>query len=144
MFSLARQAAAPPIRAGGLHRERHIHSLSKICSDVLLLSRKPNLTTCRAQRCTQKQVTCGGPGHRSHLSSALLRPSFQSSIAQLSLPLSLCNMSTVATADPNRLPTNVKPSHYDVTIRTDLENLTFEGFAIIRQAWLVTRAIAWI
>ncbi|KAK0197309.1 leucyl aminopeptidase [Armillaria mellea] len=48
-------------------------------------------------------------------------------------------MSTVATADPNRLPTNVKPTHYDVTIRTDLENLTFEGFATIRQAWLATR-----
>lgn len=40
-------------------------------------------------------------------------------------------MSTVATADPNRLPTNVKPTHYDVAIRTDLKNLTFEGFAKI-------------
>ncbi|KAK0503051.1 leucyl aminopeptidase [Armillaria luteobubalina] len=131
MFSLARRAVAPQIRADGLHRERHIHALSKICSDVPLLSRKPNLTTYPAQRCTQKQVTCGGPGHRSHLTSALLRPSFQSSIARLLPPLSPRNMSTVATADPNRLPTNVKPTHYDVTIRTDLENLTFEGFVIV-------------
>ncbi len=34
--------------------------------------------------------------------------------------------------DPNRLPLNVKPTHYDVTIKTDLEKLTFEGFTKIR------------
>ena len=26
-----------------------------------------------------------------------------------------------------RLPTNVKPTHYDLVIRTDLENQTFDG-----------------
>lgn len=45
--------------------------------------------------------------------------------------------STVATTGNNsdqlRLPTNVKPLHYDVTIRTDLEKLEFEGFVKIRQ-----------
>lgn len=30
-----------------------------------------------------------------------------------------------------RLPTNVKPRHYNLTIKTDLEDLTFEGFASI-------------
>lgn len=30
-----------------------------------------------------------------------------------------------------RLPTNVKPIHYDVTIRTDLVNSTFDGFVKI-------------
>lgn len=29
-----------------------------------------------------------------------------------------------------RLPTDVKPSHYDVTIRTDLEKLKFDGFIV--------------
>ena len=29
-----------------------------------------------------------------------------------------------------RLPGDVKPSHYDVTIRTDLEKLKFDGFVI--------------
>jgi aminopeptidase 2 len=33
--------------------------------------------------------------------------------------------------DPFRLPTNVSPTHYDVTIKTDLEELTFGGLAII-------------
>ena len=30
--------------------------------------------------------------------------------------------------DKYRLPLDVKPTHYDVTIRTDLEKLTFDGF----------------
>jgi hypothetical protein len=34
--------------------------------------------------------------------------------------------------DQYRLPTNVKATHYDVTIKTDLENLTFQGFVKIR------------
>lgn len=29
-----------------------------------------------------------------------------------------------------RLPTDVKPTHYDVTVRTDLEALKFDGFVI--------------
>ncbi|TFK42895.1 peptidase family M1-domain-containing protein [Crucibulum laeve] len=40
-------------------------------------------------------------------------------------------MSTTATSqqpDQYRLPIDVKPTHYDVTIKTDLESLTFEGF----------------
>ncbi|KII88967.1 hypothetical protein PLICRDRAFT_109758 [Plicaturopsis crispa FD-325 SS-3] len=35
--------------------------------------------------------------------------------------------------DEYRLPTNVKPTHYDVTVRTDLEKFTFDGFVKIRQ-----------
>ncbi|KAG6813612.1 hypothetical protein H0H92_009229 [Tricholoma furcatifolium] len=35
---------------------------------------------------------------------------------------------TVTKSDEYRLPLNVKPVHYDVTIKTDLENLEFEGF----------------
>ena len=31
-----------------------------------------------------------------------------------------------------RLPTNVKPSHYDLTIQTDLDKLTFNGYVKIR------------
>lgn len=34
-------------------------------------------------------------------------------------------------SDGHRLPTNVKPTHYDLTVRTDLENLTFDGFVKI-------------
>lgn len=33
--------------------------------------------------------------------------------------------------DEYRLPTNVKPVHYNVTIKTDLEDQTFEGFVRI-------------
>ncbi|KAI0792895.1 hypothetical protein C8Q75DRAFT_751852 [Abortiporus biennis] len=31
-----------------------------------------------------------------------------------------------------RLPTNVKPTHYDITIRSDLEKLKFDGFVVIK------------
>jgi aminopeptidase 2 len=43
-------------------------------------------------------------------------------------------MSTVLSPDAEkyRLPTDVKPTDYDVTIRTDLEQLTFDGFVKIR------------
>lgn len=47
-------------------------------------------------------------------------------------------MSTVGTStgsktnpDEHRLPTTVKPVHYDVTIRTDLEKLEFDGSVTI-------------
>ncbi|KAL0581101.1 Aminopeptidase 2 mitochondrial [Marasmius crinis-equi] len=36
--------------------------------------------------------------------------------------------STSNSANDGRLPTNVKPTHYNLTIRTDLEKLVFEGF----------------
>lgn len=34
--------------------------------------------------------------------------------------------------DEYRLPTDLKPTHYDVTIRTDLEKLTFDGFVKVQ------------
>lgn len=34
--------------------------------------------------------------------------------------------------DKYRLPTDVKPIHYDLTISTDLEDLTFDGIVKIR------------
>ncbi|TFK74328.1 leucyl aminopeptidase [Pluteus cervinus] len=38
---------------------------------------------------------------------------------------------TTTSPDQFRLPTSVKPLHYDVTIRTDLEKLVFDGFVKI-------------
>ncbi|KXN92312.1 Aminopeptidase 1 [Leucoagaricus sp. SymC.cos] len=35
---------------------------------------------------------------------------------------------TIGARDEYRLPTNVKPRHYDITVKTDLEALTFESF----------------
>ena len=50
----------------------------------------------------------------------------------------LAVMSTAAATAPDpkeyRLPTNVKATHYDITIKTDLENLTFNGIAKVRYA----------
>lgn len=33
-----------------------------------------------------------------------------------------------------RLPTNIKAAHYDITIKTDLKDLTFDGIAKVRYA----------
>lgn len=44
-------------------------------------------------------------------------------------------MSAAAATKPQdeyRLPVGVKPTHYDVTIRTDLEELVFDGFVKIQ------------
>jgi len=50
--------------------------------------------------------------------------------------LGFASISTIANApvenDQYRLPTNVKPTHYDVTIKTDLEGLTFQGLVKIK------------
>ena len=40
-------------------------------------------------------------------------------------------MSSPAETDRYRLPTDVKPTHYDVTIVTDLEDLIFDGIVKI-------------
>ena len=37
-------------------------------------------------------------------------------------------MSSPVSHPEYRLPPNVQPSHYDLTIRTNLENQTFDGF----------------
>ncbi|KAF8969809.1 leucyl aminopeptidase [Flammula alnicola] len=60
------------------------------------------------------------------LSSSLI----SSARSSLSNHLHFAQMSNTAPsgdADKYRLPTNVRPTHYDVTIKTDLEELTFQG-----------------
>ena len=39
---------------------------------------------------------------------------------------------TIKPQDEYRLPADVKPTHYDLTIRTDLEEFSFEGFVKIQ------------
>jgi len=43
---------------------------------------------------------------------------------------SFATMST--DTDKYRLPTNVRPTHYDLTIRTDLEDLSFDAVVKIK------------
>ena len=35
-------------------------------------------------------------------------------------------------ADVYRLPTGCKPTHYDVTVRTDLAEATFDGIVVVQ------------
>jgi len=44
-------------------------------------------------------------------------------------------MSPKKPLDNYRLPTDVRPRHYDLTIRTDLEKEKFRGFVRIECVW---------
>lgn len=46
--------------------------------------------------------------------------------------MSAMSAKTSEGADPYRLPIDVKPIHYDLTIRTDLKNLKFDGYVTIQ------------
>ena len=59
---------------------------------------------------------------RSHRPVSFARPCFTHAI--MAGPVSEAPKS----ADQYRLPTNVKPAHYDLTIRTDLKTLKFDGY----------------
>ena len=63
---------------------------------------------------------------------ALLRPC--SFLHHPSIPVSSA-MSSKKPLDHYRLPTDVRPRHYDLTIRTDLEKEKFSGFVRIECAW---------
>lgn len=54
------------------------------------------------------------------------------STSQHTLIARMSSTVTTGLADEYRLPLNVKPTHYDVTIRTDLEKLTFDGFVKVK------------
>lgn len=52
----------------------------------------------------------------------------------------VASMTASDTAKPlesYRLPLEIKPIHYDVTVRTDLEKLIFDGFVKIEWVWLL-------
>lgn len=71
---------------------------------------------------------------------SLARDRFSPSLSLISLPRyhsTLPEMSSVSipaarSVDEYRLLTNVKPTHYDLTVKTDLEKLEFDGFVKIR------------
>lgn len=73
-------------------------------------------------------------GSRGQIAGIL--PSYHQTVRPCASLASISDMSSAAIArdkprDEYRLPLNVKPTHYDVTIRTDLEKLTFDGFVNI-------------
>jgi hypothetical protein len=47
----------------------------------------------------------------------------------------------MAEENPYRLPSDVRPTHYDLTVKTDLEELAFQGFVRIRYVFIPIVAI---
>jgi hypothetical protein len=45
---------------------------------------------------------------------------------------SVARMSSSASHPEYRLPPSAKPTHYDLTVRTNLENQTFDGFVEVQ------------
>lgn len=58
--------------------------------------------------------------------------SFKSQHFQRTHTTSMTSVVPSSSPDEYRLPLDVKPTHYDVTVRTDLEKLAFDGFVKIR------------
>jgi hypothetical protein len=61
-----------------------------------------------------------------------LTPSTRSHSSQTSSIASMSPVPATGAPDEYRLPINVKPTHYDLTVRTDLDKHQFEGFVKIR------------
>lgn len=66
---------------------------------------------------------------RSHTAN---RPRAHGSHFSYCTPALSTRMSSSQPATSFRLPTNVKPSHYDLTIVTDLDTLSFEGVVTVK------------
>jgi hypothetical protein len=120
--------------------------LAKAATHIL----KPNLKPIIWPPSPPSITHFGGRNPLPLLSRALLSPRFciASSIRQnkpaLSRPCSFLHhpslpvspaMSSKKPFDHYRLPTDVRPRHYDLTIRTDLEKEKFSGFVRIECVW---------
>ena len=81
-----------------------------------------------AQYCATLHVPLYSFGHEAILSPTRTGSQTTSILGQMDTSA----VQSAKHADRYRLPTNVKPVHYDLTIRTDLKNLKFDGYVIIR------------
>jgi hypothetical protein len=93
-------------------------------STVARVHHTPTTNCVQLQRSRQKTANCR--------LSPLSAQSFISSAAP-----QMASLTTPGAPDEYRLPTTVKPTHYDVTIKTDLEDQTFEGFVRIEYVSLL-------
>jgi hypothetical protein len=129
--------------AGGLRRV----SRNILCAEHTLVGR-PYGTRAQASSATSATRNRCTVLHQKLLARDL-RPNYLSTLGTRSLLNSLpslpfsrfCStlpeMSTATTKasghpDQYRLPTNVKPTHYDLTFKTDLDKLEFDGFVQVR------------
>jgi hypothetical protein len=104
----------PNIRSLGCHLSRHSSLHSSAYRIIAANNFKP--------RGTARQVTCGVLFHSSRASTR-----FCSTIALMASSKPFADKAP----EEYRLPLDVKPTHYDVTLRTDLNSLTFDGFVKI-------------
>jgi hypothetical protein len=108
--------------------ERHIDTPQAPCAQKSQISPPPAYGDLSRQ---YKYAIPRSPKPRRDLSFFISSPR-----SSLSTHIHTASMSTAAakTEDQYRLPTNVKATHYDVTVKTDLEGLAFQGLVKIRYA----------
>lgn len=94
------------------------------------------LSTCAAARRATRSDTQLCNTNRSYIRSQslyiLLTKRYCSTSAIMTKP-------TADSGDDFRLPLDVKPTHYDLTVKTDLENSKFEG--VVKIEYVYTRGL---
>lgn len=104
------------------------HSYGRLCPGALY---KFKITPCVA---VSRSIWSFPRGLRH--SSPLKASLSQTSSSFHSFSPRINTMASTITPDQYRLPLDVKPTHYEVTVKTDLEKLTFNGFVNIQYASL--------
>lgn len=126
--ALARHAQSPPFSAW-----QHVHNrgLARVAFAPSIDSRLKTCGLFSLRDCIYRPSlrTSSCSSRYPHLSPPrLARPCFtHSRMSGASVPAP-----TDTPADKFRLPTSVKPAHYDLTVRTDLEKLVFDGYVTVQ------------
>ncbi|KAJ3908537.1 leucyl aminopeptidase [Lentinula edodes] len=87
----------------------------------------PTLLNVSAKRFSVCTVACVALGFRPNQLSSSPHDLKNTRIFSSTRTATMSTITSETPASKFRLPTNVKPTHYDLTVRTDLDKLTFDG-----------------